>query len=106
MFTWHLPLDCETLAQPCLFLQDNKVSIEPDAATGQKWQRFGEISVFSFIIELNAQHSRTEREPRHSQQPRDKTNTFQQQQENLALNNMLRNSFELLNELGTSPGEE
>lgn len=56
VFTWHLPLDCETLAQPCLFLQDDKVSIEPDAVTGQKWQHFGEISVFYFLIELNAQH--------------------------------------------------
>lgn len=66
-----LPLDCETLAHPCLFLQNNKVSIEPDAATGQKWQRFREISVFYFIIELNAQHvCIPEQEQRHSQQPK------------------------------------
>lgn len=53
VFTWHSPLDCEILPQPCLSLQDNKVSIEPDTATGQKYQCFWEISVFYFVIELN-----------------------------------------------------
>lgn len=35
-----------------------------------------------------------------------KSNTLQQQQESLALNNMLRNSVELLNKSGKSIGEE
>ncbi len=55
VFTWHSPPDCENVAQPCLSLQDNKVSIEPDTATRQKYWRCWENSVFWFIIELNVQ---------------------------------------------------
>lgn len=63
----------------CLFLQNNKVLIETDAETGQKWQRFRDISVFLFIIELNAQYvSISER--RHSWQPKIRDNSLQQQQ--------------------------
>lgn len=58
VFTWHSPPDCEILAQPCLSLQDNKVSIEPDTATGQKYQCFWEISLFYFVIELNVRQVR------------------------------------------------